>query len=94
MGRQLDDVQRELEDLRLENRIFKSYYGRHASDLATDGDDDKRKTNRQRRRQLPSALTIEQKVEIGVHEQEVAHKDVSNVAKYYNEHIHTGTGSA
>eukprot|EP00904_Undaria_pinnatifida_P003678 jgi/Undpi1/13310/HiC_scaffold_8.g02971.m1 len=81
MGRQLDDLQRELEDLRLENRIFKSYYGRHASDVATDGDDDKRKTNRQRRRQLPSVLTIEQKVEIGVHEQEVAHKDLEDTRK-------------
>ena len=75
--RQLDDLQRELEDLRLENRIFKSYYERHASEVATEVDDDKRKTNRQRRRQLPTVLTIEQKVEIGAHEQEVAHKDVS-----------------
>lgn len=89
-GWQLDDVQRELEDLRLENRIFKSYYGRHASDVATDADDDKRKTNRQRRRQLPSVLTIEQKVEIGVHEQEVAHKDVSTPGSTYV--FDTGTG--
>lgn len=79
--RQLDDVQRELEDLRLENRIFKSYYERHASEVA-DVDEDKRKTtNRQRRRQLPTVLTIEQKVEIGVHEQEVAHKDVRRVCR-------------
>lgn len=77
--RQLDDLQRELEDLRLENRIFKSYYERHASEIAAEVDDDKRKTNRQRRRQLPTVLTIEQKVEIGAHEQEVAHKDVSIV---------------
>lgn len=76
-GRQLDDLQRELEDLRLENRIFKSYYERHASEVAAEAEDDKRKTNRQRRRQLPTVLTIEQKVEIGLHEQEVAHKDVS-----------------
>lgn len=62
----------------MENRIFKSYYERHASEAAADADDDKRKTNRQRRRQLPTMLTIDQKVEIGVHEQEVAHKDVSN----------------
>lgn len=73
-------MQRELEDLRLENRIFKSYYERHASEVAAEAEDDKRKTNRQRRRQLPTALTIEQKVEIGLHEQEVAHKDVSAVA--------------
>ena len=75
--RQLDDLQRELEDLRLENRIFKSYYERHASEITAEVDDDKRKTNRQRRRQLPTVLTIEQKVEIGGHEQEVAQKDVS-----------------
>lgn len=79
--RQLDDVQRELEDLRLENRIFKSYYERHASEVAAEVDDDKRKTNRQRRRQLPTVLTIEQKVEIGAHEQEVAHKDVSEIMR-------------
>lgn len=75
---QLDDLQRELEDLRLENRTFKSYYERHASEGATEADEDKRKTNRQRRRQLPTVLTIEQKVEIGVHEQEVAQGDVSS----------------
>ncbi|CAN0271857.1 unnamed protein product [Ectocarpus sp. 12 AP-2014] len=78
---QLDDVQRELEDLRLENRIFKSYYERHASEVV-DVDEDKRKTtNRQRRRQLPTVLTIEQKVEIGVHEQEVAHKDLEDTKR-------------
>lgn len=80
--RQLDDLQRELEDLRLENRIFKSYYERHASEVAAEVEDDKRKTNRQRRRQLPTVLTIEQKVEIGAHEQEVAHKDVSSTCVY------------
>lgn len=81
--RQLDDLQRELEDLRLENRIFKSYYERHASEVAAEVEDDKRKTNRQRRRQLPTVLTIEQKVEIGAHEQEVAHKDVSTYVCMY-----------
>lgn len=72
-------MQRELDDLRLENRIFKSYYERHASEIAAETDDDKRKPNRQRRRQLPTILTIEQKVEIGVLEQEVAQKDVSGL---------------
>eukprot|EP00903_Cladosiphon_okamuranus_P017129 g15780.t2 len=78
---QLDDLQRELEDLRLENRIFKSYYERHASEVAAEVDEDKRKTNRQRRRQLPTVLTIEQKVEIGAHEQEVAHKDLEDTKR-------------
>lgn len=74
---QLDDVNGEVEELRLENRILKSYYERNASEVAADADDDKKKPNRQRRRQLPTLLTIEQKVEIGVHEQEIAQKDVS-----------------
>lgn len=78
--RQLDDIQRELEDLRLENRIFRSFYERHASEVAAEVEDDKRKPNRQRRRQLPTVLTIEQKVEIGLHEQDVAHKDVSQTS--------------
>lgn len=76
-ARQLDDLHREVDDLHLENRILKSYYERHASEVAADADDDKKKPNRQRRRQLPTVLTIEQKVEIGVHEQEIAQKDVS-----------------
>lgn len=74
---QLDNLQRELEDLRLENRVLKSYHERNASEIGPDADDDKKKVNRSRRRQLPTLLTIEQKVEIGVHEQEVAQKDVS-----------------
>lgn len=85
--RQLDDLQRELEDLRLENRIFKSYYERHASEVAAEVDDDKRKTNRQRRRQLPTVLTIEQRVEIGTHEQDVAHKDVSTLGARYSKSL-------
>lgn len=76
---QLEDLLRDLEDLRLENRVFKSYYERTASDISTDIDEEKRKINRQRRRQIPAVLTAEQKVEIGAHEQEVALKDVSYV---------------
>ncbi len=90
---QLDDLQRELEDLRLENRIFKSYYERHASEITAEVDDDKRKTNRQRRRQIPTVLTIEQKVEIGAHEQEVAQKDVS-LQHYIGRSVRTRATSA
>lgn len=80
---QLDYIEREVDDLVLENRIFKSYFERNASESAADADDDKRKPNRQRRRQLPTALTIEQKVEIGVYEQEVANRDVSGHCTRY-----------
>lgn len=75
---QLDGLRRELEDLRLENLVFRSYFERHASNMGADPNSDKKQTSRPRRRQLPAMLTIEQKVEIGVHEQEVAHRDVSN----------------
>lgn len=59
--------------------------------MAAEAEDDKRKTNRQRRRQLPTVLTIEQKVEIGLHEQEVAHKDVSEVAHFNYRILHNET---
>lgn len=57
--------------------MFQSYHERHASDVGGDLDDDRRRTNRQRRRQIPTVLAIEQKVEIGMHESEMAYKDVS-----------------
>lgn len=83
-------MHREVEELRLENRIFKSYYERNASEVAADADDDKKKPNRQRRRQLPTLLTIEQKVEIGVHEQEIAQKDVSTEQQRWQSNIDHG----
>lgn len=45
--------------------------------MAAEADDEKRKINQQRRRQFPTVLTIEQKVEIATKEQGVAEKDVS-----------------
>ncbi|CAM9206418.1 unnamed protein product [Discosporangium mesarthrocarpum] len=78
---QLDELHRELDDLRLENRIFKSYFKRNASEVELEGEDDKRRINRQRRRQMPTTLTIEQKVEVGNHEQEVAQKDLEDTKR-------------
>ncbi|CAM9181514.1 unnamed protein product [Choristocarpus tenellus] len=78
---QLEELQRELDDLRLENRMFKSYHKRNALEIVPDGEEEKKRMNRQRRRQMPTMLTIEQKVDVVNHELEVAQKDLEGTKK-------------
>jgi hypothetical protein len=41
-----DELEREIEELALENTIFESYYKRNASEGLNDGEEDKRRHNR------------------------------------------------
>ncbi|CAM9673811.1 unnamed protein product, partial [Phaeothamnion confervicola] len=76
---QLAELERELEELRLENSVFASYHASNATE-ATEALDQRARRQR-RRQQMPTSLTIEQKVEVANHQLEAASKNLEQSRK-------------
>ncbi|CAM9162965.1 unnamed protein product [Chrysoparadoxa australica] len=80
-------LERDIASLRLEISVYAGYYKRNATEV--NAEEEKKRGYRQRRRNAPTTLTIEQKLEVANSELEVALREAEDTKKSSEKLIET-----